>query len=103
MFTVTLDFGNQFTGADRWLEIAVRTNGLGGYGTLSNRQFLASAPYAIRAGSAGTATTATTANGVAAGAVTSAGLASGSVDSSKIADGSIVANDLSSALLSNTF
>src|SRR4051794_21009010 len=29
LFTVTLDFGNQFPGADRWLEIAVRTNGVG--------------------------------------------------------------------------
>jgi len=103
LFTATLNFGNQFTGADRWLEIAVRTNGLGGYATLSNRQFLASSPYAIRAGSAGTATTATTANGVAAGAVTLAGLASGAVDSSKIADGTIVANDLSSTLLSGVF
>ncbi|HNI61280.1 MAG TPA: hypothetical protein PKW11_15155, partial [Pseudomonadota bacterium] len=29
LFTVTLDFGNQFPGADRWLEIGVRTNGGG--------------------------------------------------------------------------
>src|SRR4051794_31524075 len=28
-FSVRLDFGNQFPGADRWLEIAVRTNGGG--------------------------------------------------------------------------
>src|SRR5258708_7036321 len=28
-FTVTLDFGNQFPGANRWLEIGVRTNGGG--------------------------------------------------------------------------
>ena len=27
MFTVSLDFGNQFPGANRWLEIGVRTNG----------------------------------------------------------------------------
>src|ERR1022692_592277 len=26
LFTVQLDFGNQFPGAARWLEIAVRTN-----------------------------------------------------------------------------
>ncbi len=29
LFTVALDFGNQFPGADRWLEMAVRTNGGG--------------------------------------------------------------------------
>src|SRR5436309_365001 len=29
IFTVTLDFGANFPGADRWLEIAVRTNGNG--------------------------------------------------------------------------
>src|SRR5262245_11466494 len=27
LFNVTLDFGNQFPGADRWLEVGVRTNG----------------------------------------------------------------------------
>ncbi len=29
LFTVTLDFGASFPGAERWLEIAVRTNGGG--------------------------------------------------------------------------
>src|SRR5689334_6264211 len=29
LFTATLDFGNAFPGAARWLEIAVRTNGGG--------------------------------------------------------------------------
>src|SRR5215469_12814862 len=35
LFTVTLDFGNQFPGAARWLEIGVRTNGGGTFATLS--------------------------------------------------------------------
>src|SRR5215469_569985 len=34
LFTVTLDFGNQFPGAPRWLEIGVRTNGAGSFFTL---------------------------------------------------------------------
>jgi hypothetical protein len=52
LFTVTLDFGSAiFNGADRWLEIGVRTNSGGPYQTLSPRQLLTSAPYAIRAGS----------------------------------------------------
>lgn len=52
LFTVTLDFGNQFPGANRWLEIAVRTNGTANFFTLSPRRALTPAPYAIYAGSA---------------------------------------------------
>ena len=51
LFTVTLDFGNQFPCAKSWLEIAVRTNGGGSFFTLSPRQALTPAPYAITAGS----------------------------------------------------
>ena len=54
LFTVTLDFGNQFPGADRWLELGVRTNGGGAFATLSPRQQITATPYAIRAASAGT-------------------------------------------------
>ena len=50
LFTVTLDFGNQFPGANRWLEIAVRTNGAANFFTLNPRQALTPAPYAITAG-----------------------------------------------------
>src|ERR1017187_2247807 len=54
-FTVTLDFGtNVFTGADRWLEIAARTNGAAGsYTTLTPRQHITPVPYAIEAVTAG--------------------------------------------------
>ena len=45
LFTAVLDFGNNFPGADRWLEIKVGTN------TLVPRQKLTPAPYAITAGS----------------------------------------------------
>jgi len=50
LFTVTLDFGNQFPGANRWLEIAVRTNGGGAFVTLAPRQQLTATPYAVTAG-----------------------------------------------------
>ena len=50
LFTVTLDFGNQFPGGNRWLEIGVRTNGGGAFATLSPRQKLTATPYAITAG-----------------------------------------------------
>ncbi len=47
-FTVALDFGAQFRGQARWLEIAVKlTNGGGAYTTLTPRQELTPAPYAI--------------------------------------------------------
>ena len=58
LFTTTLDFGaGVFNGADRFLEIGVRTNNSGGpYQVLSPRQLLTSTPYATRAGSSATNT-----------------------------------------------
>lgn len=49
-FTATVDPGTGiFNGADRWLEVAVRPSGSGGsYTTLSPRQKITAAPYAIR-------------------------------------------------------
>lgn len=48
LFTVTLDFGaGVFTGAERWLEIAVRTNGGEAFTALSPRPKLTPTPYAI--------------------------------------------------------
>ncbi len=53
LFTVTLNFGaGIFTGPDRWLEIAARTNGNGAFTTLSPRQPLTPTPYAIFANTA---------------------------------------------------
>jgi hypothetical protein len=48
LFTLTLDFGAPaFQGDARWLQIAVRPAGQGGYTTLSPRQALTAAPYAL--------------------------------------------------------
>jgi Chaperone of endosialidase len=65
LFTVTLDFGTNFPGAARWLEIAVRTNATATYTTLAARQPITPAPYAITAGSL-------VGNGLAAGVYSSA-------------------------------
>jgi hypothetical protein len=67
LFTVALDLGQPgiFTGPDRWLEIAVRTNGNGAYATLVPRQKLTPTPYAITAGNV-------VSNGLAAGTYGSA-------------------------------
>jgi hypothetical protein len=62
LFTVTLDFGSQFPGADRWLEIAVKTNGAGAYITLSPRQQITSSPYAISSLTAASAASVAAAN-----------------------------------------
>lgn len=64
VFTVQLDFGSaSFSGADRFLELGVRSAGSGDpYTVLSPRQQLTSAVYAIRAQSSATADTATTSN-----------------------------------------
>ncbi len=48
VFAVELDFGNQFQGADRFLEIRVRPAGGGAFTTLTPRQLLTSTPHAIR-------------------------------------------------------
>jgi hypothetical protein len=63
VFTAQLDFGtNVFTGAGRWLQIGVRTNGdVGAFSILAPLQPVTSSPYAIRSGNAATATTALTA------------------------------------------
>ncbi|MDB6111623.1 MAG: hypothetical protein JWR69_3373 [Pedosphaera sp.] len=61
LFTVTLDFG-PFPGADRWLEIGVRTNGGGAFTLLSPRQAITPTPKAIYSTSAGSADSVDAAN-----------------------------------------
>jgi hypothetical protein len=48
VFSVNLDFGSQFSGPSRFLEIRVRPSGSGAFTTLSPRQSVSSAPYSIR-------------------------------------------------------
>ena len=49
VFSVRLDFGsNALSGANRWIEIAVRHNSGESYTTLAPREQLASSPYAVR-------------------------------------------------------
>ncbi len=69
IFTVRLNFGAQFPGDARFLQIAVRPAGGSSYTTLAPRQPLTSTPYSIRSANSTTADTATNANqlgGVAA-------------------------------------
>ena len=69
VFTVQLDFSPATpfaTGATRWLEVAVKKPADPGYTTLTPRQQIMSAPFAIRASSAANADTATNVSGVVA-------------------------------------
>ena len=64
-FSVKLDFGAQFTGAARYLEIAVRNPG-GSFQTLSPRQQISNTPYAVRSLNAASADTANQLGGITA-------------------------------------
>lgn len=48
IFSVSLDFGSQFDGTARFVEIRVRQSGGGAFVTLAPRQNISSAPYAVR-------------------------------------------------------
>jgi hypothetical protein len=66
-FSTKLDFGSAaLTGANRWLEIAVRRNSGESYVTLSPREQIASSPYAVRTLSAAMADDSQKLGGVAA-------------------------------------
>jgi type VI secretion system secreted protein VgrG len=83
LFTITLNFGTGvFGGNARWLEVAAHTNGVTGFVTLSPRQSVAPAPYAI------------TAEGVISGGVTSLMLASSAVTGDKIAAGAVTGQNI---------
>ena len=70
LFTVVLDFGANFPGANRWLEIAVRTNGGGAFATLNPRQPITATPYAITAGNLNGVLSATSLSGTYSSPVT---------------------------------
>jgi Chaperone of endosialidase len=104
LFTVTLDFGAAFDGNARWLQIGVRPGAsAGAYNNLVPRQPITATPYAMRALSADSAGSATTAASVAAGAVNHLALANDAVDGAKILNGSITSADLNASLLNGTF
>jgi hypothetical protein len=111
LFTAALDFGANFPGADRWLEISAACPG-NATQVLAPRQPITAAPYALFANSAGTVPDASlTSAKLADGAVTSAKLADGTiatanlgdsaVTSAKIANGTIVAADLADAAVTS--
>jgi hypothetical protein len=89
LFSALLNFGTgAFPGADRWLQVGVRTNGsTGAFVALAPRQPLTPAPYSLFAS---VAATAATANNVAANSVTGAGIQDATITAGKIASGQVV-------------
>lgn len=55
LFVVRLDYGNVFNGTAYWLQLSVRTNGVGTFTDLTPRQELTPGPYSIFAESANAA------------------------------------------------
>jgi hypothetical protein len=65
-FSVKLDFGANFPGANRFLEIHVRSAGVGSFIPLLPRQAVSSSPYSVQSLIAANATNATQLGGIAA-------------------------------------
>jgi hypothetical protein len=62
IFSVSLDFGANYPGANRFLEIHVRQSGGGAFTPLTPRLAITSSPYSVKSLNADTATNATTAD-----------------------------------------
>jgi hypothetical protein len=90
LFTVVLDFGANFPGASRWLDIGVRSNGGVTFTALNPLQELTPAPYAIYSPNAGNAATATSAS--TAGTANSANSVAASNISGTISNSSLPAS-----------
>ena len=67
IFSVRLDFGSVYPGANRFLEIHVKQTGVGAYTPLAPRQAVTSAPYSVKSLNSDTAGNATQLGGVDAG------------------------------------
>ena len=94
LFSVALDFGANFPGADRWLEITAACPG-NATAVLAPRQPITAAPYALFANTAGTVPDASVGSAkIADGAITTADLGDGAVTSAKIANNTIADSDI---------
>jgi hypothetical protein len=112
LFSTMLDFGSSpFIGTTtNWLEIAVRTNGNGAFTTLTPRQLMSSTPrsiYALNAGTAAIAATATNFTGTVSGDVsgtqgTMVVSSVGGQTAANVASGAIAANSATNSNVPNT-
>jgi trimeric autotransporter adhesin len=106
LFSLPLDFGAEpfATGADRWLQIALRTD-LGEFRVLAPRQWLTSTPYAVTAGRLSGMLPAGQLTGTLPPELLPADVSrlGQSIESAHIADGTITAIDVNAASFNTTF
>lgn len=114
VFTVKLDFGSAFTGADRFLQIAVRPSTGGAYVVLTPRQSVTSAPYSIRSANAGSSDSLTCtlcvtnaqivslAGNKLTGVITGDGSGISNINGAAIAAGSVTSSQLSAEAVPTT-
>ena len=96
LFTTSLDFGSAaFSGGDRWIQLAVRTNGAAMFTAIFPRQPLTPVPYTIHSANSAVA------NGVVAGSINNLSLADGSITSTKLAPGAVSELSTPSGSVSN--
>jgi hypothetical protein len=104
LFVLPLNFASNFPGADRWLQLEVRTT-LGPFTPLTPRQQLTPTPYAITASNLTGTLPAVQLSGTVADErlSTSVSLLGQSIDSAEITDGTVVNADVSdSAAIADT-
>lgn len=95
IFSAVLDFGAAaFDGDARWLEVRVRAPGEPAYTTLSPRQLVTAAPYALHAETV--AMDAVAGAEIADGSITGVDIAGGAVGSTQIQNNSILDVDIAS-------
>lgn len=95
LFTVSLDFGAQFLGSQRWLEVRVRRSGGSAFTTLSPRQLISPVPYAQFADSV--AANSIIGANIVSRSITGSSLALQAVGSAELADGAVTTAKLAAA------
>ena len=96
LFTVLVDFGDEYVGFGEWIELRVRRGDeLGGFTILLPRQRVTASPYAIQANRV--AANAVSGLSVINGTLTGADLASGAVESIDIADNTVTQADIANS------
>jgi len=103
LFTATLDFGANFPGADRWLQVEVRPSGsAAAYTVLTPRQRITAAPYASRAATAAALSGNITTGQISGGTLASALFADNSIAATRLMNDSIGAAQIATGAVTSS-